>query len=376
MMRFVKYHGCGNDFVIVDEAELARAGVGLCNHNAVESARDGDAVGGLCNNNAVAFARDDGAGAGSGVSAGENVGSKDGTGADTLAALAKRVCHRQLGVGADGLIICRREPLTMDIINSDGSVAPMCGNGVRCFARYCLEENVVPAGTEEFDVHTLAGVVRARVSCRDDFGRFTAEICMGRPDWSARAAGVADSDADENGEFIGREVSVGEPCSGQTPGVGTAGNRKVRLSSLFIGTYHTVVWLDENPWILGGPDPASADARALYGSEAVDRIGRALESHPVFTQRTNVDFAIARGGHEAEMITWERGAGLTAACGTGACAVAALGIREGRFDKGGEVRISLPYGELYIRQEADGEIFMRGPAERVFSGKLFVGGRC
>jgi diaminopimelate epimerase len=328
-MRFVKYHGCGNYFVIMREAELGRPG----------------------------------------ISAGIEGGG--------IADLARRVCHRQLGVGADGLIDCRTGPLTMDIINSDGSVAPMCGNGVRCFARYCVEEGIVPRGSEEFDVHTLAGAVRARVSFD---GGFTAEIDMGRPDWSARAAGVDEGYIDEDGEFIGRKLAVplgGAADAARGPASVSGGsegsgretapttNRKAKLSSFFMGTYHTVVWLDENQWIPGVP----AGVRALYESEDIDRVGRALESHPAFTQRTNVDFARVTGKNAAEMITWERGAGLTAACGTGACAVAALGIREGRFGAADEVRVSLPYGELFIRQEGNGEVFMRGPAERVFSGE-------
>jgi diaminopimelate epimerase len=320
-MRFVKYHGCGNDFVIVSEAELA----GAC------------------------------------LATGETHAGED------LPDLARRLCHRRLGVGADGLIVCRPEPLTMDIINSDGSVAPMCGNGIRCFARYCIEEGVALPDAKEFDVRTLAGIMRVRVSSGDGF---TVEIDMGRPDWSARAAGIGDEYTNGETEFLGRDVSVniGSPASG-TNSCGDAGfSRDVRLSSFFIGTYHTVVWLDENEWILG----RGADAgQSLYGSEAIDRVGRALESHPAFTERTNVDFARVTGRNEAEMITWERGAGLTAACGTGACSVAALGIREGRFDGNAEVRVSLPYGELFIRVDGSGEVFMRGPAERVFDGEYF-----
>jgi diaminopimelate epimerase len=334
-MRFVKYHGCGNDFVIVSEAELARAGV-----------KSGEACA-----------------------------------SDGLSELARRLCHRQLGVGADGLIVCRPEPLTLDIINSDGSVAPMCGNGIRCFARYCVEEGVVRPDAKEFDVRTLAGIMRVRISSGDGF---TAEIDMGRPDWSALAAGIGDDYTNGETEFVGRDVGVNveSPLTGrdvsanvETPSTGKnycedAGvSHDVRLSSFFLGTYHTVVWLDENEWILGCGEEA---ARSLYESEAIDRVGRALESHPAFTERTNVDFARVTGGNAVEMITWERGAGLTAACGTGACSVAALGIRESRFDRSGEVRVTLPYGELFIRVDESGEVFMRGPAARVFDGEYFL----
>jgi diaminopimelate epimerase len=347
MMRFVKYEGCGNDFVVVDEAELesAYAGIPPAASGAVSAAE--------------VDAKDNGAPAISGAD---------------LASLARRVCHRRLGVGADGLIICRRAPLTMNIINSDGSVAPMCGNGIRCFARYCVEEGIVAPDAGEFDVQTLAGVMRARVSAGEGF---TAEIAMGRPDWSARAAGSDVSYADKIGEFLGRGVSVGaygETCGGADVPEAEENGSKVRLSSFFLGTYHTVVWLDENEWILAGrldgSGEGTAGAQALYESEVIDRVGRALESHPVFTKRTNVDFARVRDRRTVEMITWERGAGLTAACGTGACSVFALGVREGRLDGGGEVRVELPYGELFIRQNESGEIFMRGPAERVFEGRI------
>jgi diaminopimelate epimerase len=333
-MRFVKYHGCGNDFVIVSEAELARAGYFV---------GDGDAL-----------------------------GCAPGDGADEaregLPALARRLCHRCLGVGADGLIVCRTDPLTMDIINSDGSVAPMCGNGIRCFARYCIEEGIVSAGVEAFDVHTLAGIMRVRVSFADGF---TAEVDMGRPDWSAPAAGIGGSYAGDGEAFIGRKLNVDVEASlvrGDCSGDAVF-SHEVKLSSFFLGTYHTVVWLDENGWILGdGADRV----RSLYGSDAVCMVGRALESHPAFTERTNVDFARITGRNVAEMITWERGAGLTAACGTGACSVAALGVREGRFDGGAEVRVMLPHGELFIRQGESGEVFMRGPAARVFDGKFYL----
>ncbi|MDR1496270.1 MAG: diaminopimelate epimerase [Clostridiales Family XIII bacterium] len=323
MIRFIKYQGCGNDFVFIDEASAALV--------------EGD-----------------------------------------ISDFARRVCHRRLGVGADGLIICRTKPLTMDIINSDGSIAPMCGNGVRCFARYCVDEGVVSSDTRAFDVHTLSGVVRARVSLE---GGFTAEIAMGNPDWSARVAGVGDVYRKGSDEFLGREISVdisGGSCGegaardesageANTVGVDETARREVRVSSLFLGTYHTVVWLDENEWIRGGNEGI------LYESKDIDRVGRFLESHPAFTKRTNVDFARVTNRRTVEMITWERGAGLTAACGTGACAVTALGIREGRFDGEGEVRVLLPYGELFIRQDESGEVFMRGPAEPVFRGELYQG---
>ncbi|MDR3226014.1 MAG: hypothetical protein LBT52_07000 [Clostridiales Family XIII bacterium] len=416
MIHFSKYHGCGNDFIIIDEAELARADLvaaGLARADLVASglAHTDLVASGLAHTDCVAsglaHAGSVASALGGGTPCRENADDAHSAHSTrsahsahptqfTLSALAKALCHRQLGVGADGLIVVRRNPLTMDILNSDGSVAPMCGNGIRCFARYCLEKGIVPEGTEEFDVNTLAGVMPVRVSFA---GGFDAEIGMGRPDWSARAAGI-----EEDGTYLGRTVAVeagrvngsevtaggmfdggaavdgsasggavvddsalggavvddsvsgggvvDDSASGGAVAARGGGVASVRLSSFFLGTYHTVVWLDENEWILrsasGGDDREgqSSDAAAdgdsgsrtstaksvdLYTSEAIDRIGRILESHPVFTQRTNVNFARVVDRNTVEMITWERGAGLTAACGTGASSVVALGLREGRI---------------------------------------------
>ncbi|MDR0518624.1 MAG: diaminopimelate epimerase [Clostridiales Family XIII bacterium] len=362
MIHFSKYHGCGNDFIIIGEAELARAGAG-------------------------------GASAGGGVAEVAG-GSLDCGGAHGLSDFARRICHRQLGVGADGLIVVRTNPLAMDIINSDGSVAPMCGNGIRCFARHCLETGVVPVGTESFDVSTLAGVMRVSVSFA---GGFAAEVCMGKPDWSARAAGI-----DEDGEYIGRTLNVADAGTGAEPDVGASeigtgagsglAGKFVKLSSLFLGTYHTVVWLDENEWICGAANAAESHAGSpltdscggaghggakepgggLYGHPNIARLGSVIETHPVFTNRTNVNFARVIDRNTVEMITWERGAGMTAACGTGASSVVALGLREGRLGSDTpEAKVLLPHGELHIRQGAGGEIFMCGPAEHVFDGEYY-----
>jgi diaminopimelate epimerase len=228
----------------------------------------------------------------------------------------------------------------MDIYNSDGSRAPMCGNGIRCFAHYCVSEGLVARDADTFDVATLAGMMRVRVFDEGEDG-FSAEIAMGKPDFSARAAGI-----DEDGEYLRRTLNV---CG-----------RDIVLSGLFMGTYHAVVWTDEND--IGAEGPLG-----LYRDAVLMRIGGVLSEYPAFTQRINVNFAHIVDRENVEMITWERGAGLTAACGTGACAVTALGILEDRL--GCAVRVALPYGTLSIRRADDGTMFMRGPAVRVFTGE-------
>jgi diaminopimelate epimerase len=287
-IQFMKYHGTGNDFLIFREAEV------------------------------------------------------DGI---DLPDLARAACARTTGVGADGLLICREDPLTMEIFNSDGSTAPMCGNGIRCFASYCLEEGIRTA--DIFPIQTGAGEMVAAILARDPF---LCEIDMGRPDWAPTAAGIPDT-AEE--DFVEKQITL---PAGKGTAAGNAGAR-IRVSSLFLGTYHTVVWLAEN---------ADAGAPDLRDDEALEAFGRTIHDLPLFTRQTNVNMAEITGKDEITLRTFERGAGMTAACGTGACATAALARRQGKV--GNKVTVKLPYGSLDIRIEADETVYMAGPAVRIASG--------
>jgi diaminopimelate epimerase len=289
-MEFSKYEGCGNDFVFIDEKAA-------------------------------------------GTSFGE---------------LARELCNRKLGVGADGLVVVRTDPLAMEIFNSDGSHAPMCGNAIRCFAKYCVQEGLIRPDAVTFDVETDAGIKQVSIIDRgegDGSGGFSVEVCMGRPDFSAASLGFMGG-SDQDGGLSQRRIEV----------LG----RDFIVSGVNTGTIHIVLWLDDND-VTGAKSPLD-----LYGDPEIDRIGRALSSHELFGEKTNVNFARIIGPDEISMITWERGAGLTAACGTGACAAAAIGIKERGL--GDTVRVYLPYGELIIRQDEDGLIYMRGPATRTFKG--------
>jgi diaminopimelate epimerase len=305
-IQFAKYHGTGNDFLIVRESALG--------------------------------------------------------GADP-AALALAACARTTGVGADGLLICREDPLTMEIINSDGSRAPMCGNGIRCFASYCLEEGL--AASDIFPIQTDAGEMIAAILRRDPF---LCEIDMGRPDWTPAASGIRNAAGED---FIEKRIIVPEKKNGYARNAENAGNARncgidgaqILVSSLFMGTYHTVVWLDEN---------ADAGAPAPGDEEALEAFGRRVHDLPVFTKQTNVNMAVITGKDEITLRTYERGAGMTAACGTGACATAALARRQGKV--GNRVTVKLPLGALIIRIEEDETVFMAGPAVRIASGTFTYDG--
>lgn len=271
MIRYSKYHGCGNDFVILAAADVS----------AYES---------------------------------------------SYPELARRICHRQLGVGADGMIIVKKEPLEMIIYNSDGSRAPMCGNGIRCFAKYCFDEGICIA--REYPVETLAGTMGVRIA---GIKPFLIEVSMGKPDFDPKRCGIRT----EESSFLKQKLQL---ASGE-----------VEVSSCFMGTIHTVLWLDQ-----------------FKANSVLEKLGEEISSHPLFTEKTNVDFVRVIDRGTLRLKTYERGAGMTFACGTGACASAVIGALEGKCGK--RVQVMLPYGQLSVVQKPDGNVMMTGPAVRTAQG--------
>ena len=289
-LQFEKYHGLGNDFIMLD-AEITAAAM-----------------------------------------------SAAGT---DLPALARRLCERRTGIGADGLITVGRTDdgmLQMVIHNSDGSYASMCGNGIRCFGAYALAHGF--ADDEEFPVITGAGLLSVKVLSK---APFTCEVYMGRPDFSPAAAGVAESAGDA--PLLRYEANL-------------RGYGKVLLSTVFIGTYHTVVWMDA---VTGAPELDDEDCMRAFC--------RALQALPIFTEEQNINMCLLTGKGEIAMRTYERGAGLTDACGTGACAAAVIARADGKA--GDEVVIHLRRGDLRVRQDGE-DVYMSGPAERICCGTVAI----
>ena len=298
MLPISKYHGCGNDFVIVREEDFAR-----------------------------------------------------GKGDGPLSLFAARICARHTGIGADGLIIVRESPLEMVIFNSDGSRAPMCGNGLRCFAHFCLLEGL--CREDSYVVKTLAGDMVVNVVSKEPF---SAEIDMGRP-----RKGEDKGDG-SSGAISGAVLEV--PRGGIA---GTEDPARLEVHSTFLGAAHTVLWLgnDPSPGAEGLLEDGASVLGLESGSEAI-RVARAISEHPYFTDRTNVNLARVLDPKRLELITYERGAGLTLACGTGAASTAAIGYLEGRLEN--EVSVAVRLGELNIRIREDGHVFMKGPSERIMKG--------
>ncbi|HEY0132560.1 MAG TPA: diaminopimelate epimerase [Nannocystis sp.] len=235
---------------------------------------------------------------------------------------APALCDRRTGVGGDGLLLVTppRRPGstgTMLVINHDGSRPEMCGNGLRCVALHLAD------GPTTLQVDTDAGV----------------RLCHVRPDASGQAGEV--------------EVDMGhaEPL-----GPRTVGGRSFAAFSL--GNPHAVAF------VAPGEDPEQL-ARTL---------GPRVETDPQFPARTNVEFARREADGSLTLWVWERGCGITDACGTGACATLAAAVAEGLAPTGVPVRVQLPGGPLLVRLD-DGRVWMTGPARVVFRGEVLAGDR-
>jgi diaminopimelate epimerase len=259
-MRFTKMQGCGNDFLIFDPGDVE--------------------------------------------------------GID-LPGLARKACDRHFGIGADGILIpapSGAADLEMVYLNSDGSPSEMCGNGLRCLARYAKDRGMVEG--EAITIATGAGVKEVVL-----FDDGSSRVDMGTPRFDT--------------------------------GVRVSGFRFLRVS---MGNPHAVAFLE---------DEAAVEALDL------PTIGPPIEENPVFPEKTNVEFGFARDGHDVRMRIWERGAGETLASGSGSCAVAVAAVRCGLAQS--PVNVRLDGGVVQIEWSGEGKpVHIKGPAEYVCDGDLYT----
>jgi diaminopimelate epimerase len=244
---------------------------------------------------------------------------------DRMRRAAPRLCDRRVGIGADGILLVEPSPLRMRVINADGSEPEMCGNGVRIVGAYVADVRGLAHG--ELLLVTDAGPRRLVVD-RTGPRAFNVAVGMGRPSFDARDAGVREAD----GEPTWLEAAAG------------------RGAVVSVGNPH---------WIFIGADATSLAA-----------VGPGLERDGRFANRTNVEFATRLGPAAWRVDVWERGCGITQACGSGAVCTAALLVREGHESVEEPVRIELPGGGLTITTHGDGTVTMVGPARRVYRGEL------
>jgi diaminopimelate epimerase len=245
-----------------------------------------------------------------------------------LGAVAGRLCDRRFGIGADQLLTVHPSKVAdfkMEIYNADGSQVEMCGNGIRCFAKYVYDHGITKK--RELEVETLAGIIRPRI-----IGE-TVEVDMGEPILEGRKI-----PAGAEGRIINYPLAV----DGAT----------YVVTCVSMGNPHCVLYLDD------------IDALELA------RIGPKFEQHPFFPKRVNTEFVKILNPAEVRMRVWERGAGETWACGTGACAVGVAGVLTGRTER--EVTVHLKGGDLLIKWHDDKHVYMTGGAEEVFQGTVRI----
>lgn len=245
--------------------------------------------------------------------------------------LAPVLCDRRTGIGADGLIIAlasSHADIRMRIVNSDGSEAEMCGNGIRCLAKYALDQGLVSGN--RFTVETLAGPIVPEVL---SIGGNVAQVRvdMGQPSLERSAIPMHGPKG---------EVKL-EPLKVE--------NTTFTISAMLMGVPHTMVFVEN------------------LEETDLQKWGPLIETHPAFPRRTNVNFVQVLDDSTIRVRTWERGAGATLACGTGSCASAVASYLAGYT--GPETDVELYLGRLHIQYE-NGRVFMSGPAQTVFCGQI------
>ena len=273
--KFSKWHGCGNDFVFVNGFN-------------------------------------------------ENV--------DGISASATAICDRKFGVGADGVILIlpsEKCDFRMQIFNSDGSEAEMCGNGIRCFARYAYENKLTDKLS--FTVETKAGIITPQIIIDDNK---TKSVCvnMGQPVLEGEKIPV---------QGFGNSHIVSEAI--------TVDGSKFDITCVSMGNPHCVIFVSD------------------INKIDIKKWGPILEKYKIFPNKTNVEFVQVINRKHLRMRVWERGAGITLACGTGACATLTAAVLNNLSER--KAKLELDGGDLSIEWNAsDNNIYMTGPATKVFEG--------
>ena len=251
--------------------------------------------------------------------------------------LAKKMCDRNFGVGADGLIIVNPLDVKADtdtrwrIINSDGSEPQMCGNGIRCFAKYVYEKGIIDK--KQFTVWTLAGTITPEIL---DNGE--VKVDMGKPILEAAKIPLITEELDC---VINYPLEIDE--------------NEFNITAVSMGNPHCVIFTDNDTALL---------AR---------KFGSKIETHSMFPQKTNVEFVKILSKNNIKIDVWERGCGITLACGTGACASTVAAILNDLTDY--TVKADLPGGSLTIewnKDQQDASVFMTGKSEFVFEGEYIL----
>lgn len=256
-------------------------------------------------------------------------------------AVARCLCSRNFGIGGDGIILMLKsatEDIGFRIFNSDGSEAQMCGNGMRCFAKYLFEHKII--AEKRVTVETRAGRVIPEI-ITDDSGRVKLiSVDMGEPVLDPAKVPFVISD---QATFAPGSAAVNVPIN--------VDGKNFNITAVSMGNPHAVLFVD---------DVTAIEVKA-FGSK--------IENHPAFPQKTNVEFIEMIDREQMHMRVWERGAGETLACGTGACAALVAAVLNGKSER--EATVHLKGGSLEIEwRESDNHLYKTGAARSVFKGSI------
>ena len=245
--------------------------------------------------------------------------------------LAKKLCDRHFGIGADGLVIVRKSELAharMVIINADGSRANMCGNAIRCFGKYVYEHKI--ATGDKFSVETGDGIKEIEIILENEKVKYV-RVYMGNPSYNG-----CDIPLNNLESLIEKEIAVDY--------------KKYKMTTLLLGVPHTIIFESDREY-------------------NVIQEGSKIEKLDIFGEGSNVNFVKIVDDTHIRVNTWERGAGATLACGTGCSASVVVAKKLGLVNKDKEIFVKAPGGELIIEVLGQ-DVYMKGPAEVVFKGEL------
>ena len=252
--------------------------------------------------------------------------------------LAKKLCQRHFGIGADGLIIIlpsKKYDLRMRIFNFDGSEAQMCGNGIRCFAKYAYENKLI--NKQKFSVETLAGEIIPELIFNQEKDNIKGvKVDMGKPHLKREEIPMSGNPSEL---VINERLFLKDDISFQ-------------ITCVSMGNPHCVIFTDNVEKV------------------PIAKIGPEIETHKLFPEKTNVEFIQHLGKNEIDFRVWERGVGETMACGTGACAAVVAAVLNKKIKS--EAIVHLRGGDLSVRWNDDGHVYMTGPAETVFNGMVQI----
>ncbi|TFV08918.1 diaminopimelate epimerase [Bacillus stratosphericus] len=256
---------------------------------------------------------------------------------EQLSEIAIRVSSVYTGIGSDGMIlICPSDvaPVKMRIFNNDGSEGKNCGNGLRCVAKYVYEHQIVTDTT--FQIETLSGLVEATVHAQDGHVQLVT-VDMGKPRFEKEAMPM-----------------LGEPASTTVNELLDFGTAKLNGTAVSMGNPHIVFYLED------------------IEKAPLHTLGPIIEKHDMFPEGVNVEFVEVVSETELHFRVWERGSGITQACGTGACAAVVSTIVNGQAKKETDMTVHLAGGDLIIRWKDNDHVLMTGPAETICDGTFYL----